>query len=271
MLTGNDRSGPRLDLQDRERGRSPGPGHRPDRPGGGAAEPGLRAGPVPGKPGLRYADIAAGHRRLRAEVPEGVFSLAVGADDQTAATEHAEVARDWLPAGAPRSLRDEAQARLGAARELAGRGGLGYLGVVTGQADGRARMVMVGIAATTFKPPPGVEPSGLLAALLRHQYPRPCAVVEEFETPHGPAVGVRRGDRLVPPDRPGQADGPGQAERPGRAAIETGISQALVIFPEADLLGTVTGFCPDVADIDLATVFTARIAHSLTLLEAPAA
>ena len=37
-------------------------------------------------------------------------------------------------------------------------------------------------------------------------------------------------------------------------------------FPEARLLGTVTGFCPAFADIDIATVFTATIAHHMTVV-----
>jgi hypothetical protein len=39
----------------------------------------------------------------------------------------------------------------------------------------------------------------------------------------------------------------------------------MVIFPEAKLLGVVTGFCFDPDDIDLTTVFTAAIAHRLTV------
>jgi hypothetical protein len=217
-------------------------------------------------------EVAAGRWRLRAEVPGRIVSLAAGADDETAAAEHAEVARRWLPPDAPVRVRDEALAHLAAARELAARGGLGYLGVLTGQAGGRPRMVLLGIAATTFRPPAGVEPGGLLAALLRHQYPAPSALVEEFETPHGPAVGVRRCERITLPGRPGLPGRPDHRQQAGGAgrAIEAGISQALVIFPKAGLLGTVTGFCPDAADIDLAAVFTARIAHGLIAVQAPA-
>jgi hypothetical protein len=257
-------------------------------------------------------EVTAGRWRLRAEVPGRIMSLAAGADDETAAAEHAAVARRWLPPDAPERARDEALAHLAAARERAARGGLGYLGVLTGQVHGRPRMVMLGIAATTFRSPAGVEPGSLLAALLRHQYPPPSALVEEFETPHGPAVGVRRCDRITLPARPRlpahqdqrqqdqrrqadrtgqQADGhgqqnegrqgqgqkgqgqgqKGQGQQAGDASqtIEAGISQALVIFPEAGLLGTVTGFCPDAADLDLAAVFTARIAHGLTVVQAP--
>jgi hypothetical protein len=38
----------------------------------------------------------------------------------------------------------------------------------------------------------------------------------------------------------------------------------MVIFPEAQLLGIITGFCFDPDDIDLTTVFTAAIAHRMT-------
>ena len=37
-------------------------------------------------------------------------------------------------------------------------------------------------------------------------------------------------------------------------------------FPEAGLLGTVTGFCFSPDDIDVATVFTATIAHRMTVV-----
>ena len=48
--------------------------------------------------------------------------------------------------------------------------------------------------------------------------------------------------------------------------IDTGISQALLPFPEAGLLGTVTGFCFNPDDIAVATVFTATIAHRMTVV-----
>jgi len=50
--------------------------------------------------------------------------------------------------------------------------------------------------------------------------------------------------------------------------VRTGavISQALVPFPDAGLLGTVTGFCFNAEDIDVATVFTATIAHRMTVI-----
>ena len=37
-------------------------------------------------------------------------------------------------------------------------------------------------------------------------------------------------------------------------------------FPEAGLLGTVTGFCFSPDDIDVATVFTAAIAYRITVV-----
>jgi hypothetical protein len=39
-----------------------------------------------------------------------------------------------------------------------------------------------------------------------------------------------------------------------------------VPFPEAGLLGTVTGFCLAPQDIDTVTVFTATIAHHMTVV-----
>jgi hypothetical protein len=60
------------------------------------------------------------------------------------------------------------------------------------------------------------------------------------------------------------------ADQPPTAVI--GTSQALAPFPQAGLLGTVTGFCPASADIDIATVSTATIAHHMTVIapDAPA-
>lgn len=250
------------------------PALRDGAPGREYGSPGfLSGGPVPINDGPApehgnlvrgYPEIAAGGWRLRAEVPDGIFSLAVGAGDD--AVEYAEAAGPWLPPGALDRVGEGALAQLGAVRKLAARAGLGYLGVMTGQggqdgpANGRPWMVMLGIAATGFRPPPGVEPRGLLATLLRHQYPGPSALVEEFETARGQAVGVRRCDQLTLPGPP--------AERRARA-IDTGISQAFVIFPEAGLIGAVTGYCFDVSDIDLATLFTAKIAHGLVPVPAP--
>ncbi len=286
----------------------------------------LRGSGTPGGgPGPRWVEIAAGAWRLRAEMPDGIVSLAVEADDEAAAAEHAELARRWLEPGAPDRAREEAVAQLAAARAVVAGAGLGYLGVLTGVAEGRPRMIVLGIgstalpaqagaaeagaaeagAATPGSPqtgppqtspsqtgPAGIGPGRLLASLLRQRYPEPWALVEEFETPHGHAVGVRRCDQFARPaklSRPAETPRPAQltaaAELTGTQAppagshdpspgtqsraIDTGISQALVIFPEAGLVGAVTGYCFDVSDIDLATLFTARIAHGLVPVPAP--
>ena len=117
--------------------------------------------------------------------------------------------------------------------------------------------MLLGIAAAPLEVPDGISPASLLAALLRHHYPD--AQIEEFPTAHGHGVGIRRCGELPLP-----AAGPdGEPLR-----IDTGISQALVPFPEAGLLATVTGFCFTPDDIDLATVFTATIAHRMTVVRA---
>ncbi len=89
--------------------------------------------------------------------------------------------------------------------------------------------------------------------MLRRQYPG--AAVEEFLTAQGAGAGVRRCSEVSLPAAGGSP-----------STIGAGISQALVPFPEAGLVGTVTGFCCTPADIDLATVFTATIAYSMSAL-----
>ena len=53
---------------------------------------------------------------------------------------------------------------------------------------------------------------------------------------------------------------------PSRSRLTQASLRALVPFPEAGLLGTVTGFCFSPDDIDVATVFTATIAHRMTVV-----
>jgi hypothetical protein len=146
-------------------------------------------------------------------------------------------------------------AQVRAARQVLAGSGTGYLGVLAGDVDGRPRMLVLGVAAATWQPPEGIDPVSLLTAVLRHRYPQASALVEEFETDHGPAAGVRRCDELTLPF-------PGPDGQPAR--IDTGISQAIVIFPGTRLLGIVTGFCFHPGDIDLTTVFTAAVAHQMT-------
>ena len=208
-------------------------------------------------------DVPAAGCVLRAQVPEGIFTLAIEADDVAAAAEHAAFADRCRPlllhavggdAEETAWLRSELIGQLDAMRRTVAASGLGYLGALAGdQGDGRPVLILLGIAATPFVFPAGIDPASLLAAMLRAQYPG--AAVEEFATAAGTGVGIRRCEETALP---------APADRP--VTIAAGISQALVPFPEVGLLGTVTGFCYSPADIDVATVFTATIAHHLTVV-----
>ena len=209
------------------------------------------------------ADIATGGWVLRAHVPDGIFTLALDADDHSAATEHAAFADRCQPlllqavGGAATEvgwLRDDLVGQLGALRQAAKADGLGYLGALAGERDGRPALVLLGIAATPLAYPDGIDPASLLAAMLRKKYPG--AAVEEFPTAHAAAVGVRRCDTVCLPSNGG--DG-------GPVPIDVGISQALVPFPEAGLIGQVTGCSFRPEDVDLATVFTATIGHHMNV------
>jgi hypothetical protein len=103
----------------------------------------------------------------------------------------------------------------------------------------------------------GVDPASLLVTMLQKQYLG--AAVEEFPTARAAGAGVRRCETLRLPS--GGADG-------GPLIINVGISQALVPFPEAGLLGQVTGCSFRPEDVDMATVFTATIAYHLTVAPA---
>jgi hypothetical protein len=194
--------------------------------------------------------------RLRAQVPDGIFTLAVEADDETASEEHEAFADRCLPVltaasggtGDPTRLREEITSQLATLRRAVADSGLGYLGAVAGENEGRPALILLGVAGAAQSFPDGVDPASLLADTLRHRYPG--AAVEEFDTADGTGVGIRRCDQLALPG----------------ADIDTGISQALVPFPCAGLLGSVTGFCFNAEDIDLATVFTATIAHHMTVV-----
>jgi hypothetical protein len=201
-----------------------------------------------------------GEYRLRADVPDGIFSLAVEADEATARAEHAAFADRCMPLlatgpGEPSQIRRALLEQLWAARQIVAAGGLGYLGALAGELNGRTRLLLLGIAAAPFELPDGIRPTSLLAALLRRHYPG--ADIEEFPTARGEGIGVRRC---------GELPLAGRVPSGGPLRIDTGISQALVPFPEAGLLGTVTGFCFTPDDIDLATVFTATIAHRMTIV-----
>jgi hypothetical protein len=208
-------------------------------------------------------EVPAGGSVLRARVPDGIFTLALELDDGQAAAEHAAFAdrcrplllrvADDDPARADR-LRADLLGQLGALRQAVAASGLGYLGALAGEHDRRPALIVVGMAASPLEFPGGIDPASLLAALLRGRYPG--AAVEEFPTARGAGAGVRRCEEIsLPPAAPGG----------GLLTVTTGISQALVPFPDAGLLGTVTGFCFTPADIDLATVLVATIAYHMAV------
>lgn len=203
---------------------------------------------------------------LRAAVPDGTFTLAVEADDETAAAEHAAFADRCLPlllrsaqgaqaghaqAGHAQAgqLRSELETQLGALRKAVAAASLGYLGALAGEHDGRPVLILLAIAALSLEFPAGIDPASLLAGMLRGEYPD--AAVEEFSTANAAAVGLRRCERI--------------RLSPDSEPIDAGISQALVPFTEAALIGTVTGLSLRPADIDITTVFTATIAHYMTI------
>jgi hypothetical protein len=209
-------------------------------------------------------DLPAEGWVLRAPVPEGIFTLSIEADDMAAAAEHAAFAERCRPlllravggdADEAAWLRAELISQLDALRSTVAASGLGYLGALAGERDQRPVLILLGIAATAQVFPGGIDPAGLLAAMLRHQYPG--AAVEEFETARGVGVGIRRCEETV---------FAAAASVDRQPTVITGMSQALVPFPEAGLLGTVTGFCLAFADIDIATVFTAVIAHHMRVI-----
>jgi len=198
---------------------------------------------------------------LRARVPEGIFTLSIEDDDAATASSHAAFADRCLPllmravsddAEEAAWLRAELISQLGALRQEISASGLGYLGALAGEHDGRPVLVLLGIAATPQAFPDGIDPASLLAAMLRRRYPG--SAIEEFATADRVGVGIRRCEAIRYPS----------ARESGLPEVEAGISQALVPFPEAALLGTVTGICLAPQDIDTATVFTATVAHHMT-------
>jgi hypothetical protein len=93
----------------------------------------------------------------------------------------------------------------------------------------------------------------VLAAKLREQYPE--ADVEEFETPTGNAVGLRRLELM-----PGLPEG---------HEVAAGVAQAFVPFPDAGLLGAIIGYSYAAKDIDTAAVLTAVMACRMRAVELP--
>jgi hypothetical protein len=185
---------------------------------------------------------------LRADVPDGIFTLAIEADDETAAAEHAAFADRALPLltradpGAdPERLRSSVIEQLSSLRRTVAGSGVGYLGAVAGRDAERLSLVLLSVTATQATFPPGIDPAPGLAAKLREQYPE--ADVEQFETPSGTAVGLRRLELM-----PGLPEG---------HDVVAGVAQAVVPFPDAGLLGTVMGYSYAARDIDSAAVLTA--------------
>ena len=161
---------------------------------------------------------------LQADVPDGIVPLAV----------------------------DELASRVTELRDTVTVAGVGYLGIIAAERDGRTAVVGVAIAATAMEFPAGTDPAGLVAAMLRREYPQ--AVIEEFATVSGTGVGMRRS---------GRRDGPFGMNGSDH---DTGVAQALVPFADAGLLGAVTGFCASAADLDVARVLTAMIAHRMRVV-----
>jgi hypothetical protein len=204
--------------------------------------------------------------RLRTLVPGGIFTLAIEADDEAAAAEHAAFAERCLPVLAAQqpsanlgTLRQSVIAELAALRRAVAASGLGYLGAIAGEQDGRAALILLSIAATRMEFPQAVDAAALLHAIARRAYPG--AAVEEFSTQDRTGIGIRRADELtLPVAQLPTTDDLGVDE----LRVDTGISQALVPFPEAGLLAAVNGYCFNVHDVDVATIFTATIAYRMS-------
>ena len=197
--------------------------------------------------------------KLQADVPDEIFSLAVEADDETAAAEHAAFAQRCMPL-LLRIDPDNAErhgpdliTQLTGLRQAVKATGMSYLGAIAGAHQDRAALIVLGVAATPMELPEDIAPASLLAALARHRYPG--AAVEEFETLSGTGVGIRRCE-----SRPGPFGGNGE---------NAGMAEALVPFSEAGMLGAVTGYSYMAEDIDLAATFTALIACRMRAVQTP--
>src|SRR5580698_2435808 len=97
-------------------------------------------------------DIPAHGWVLRAQVPEGIFTLAIEADERTAAAEHAAFADRCQPlllrsvggdAAELGWLQADLAGQLGALRQAIKDAGLGYLGALAGERDGRPAFVLL--------------------------------------------------------------------------------------------------------------------------------
>ncbi len=203
-----------------------------------------------GEPG----PAVAGSFLLHFEVPDDFVSLAAELDEEAAAAEHAKFVDAVLRPGAPPAVRAQMLAQLAAARIALIGGGIRYFCMAGGNVDGRQVLLMVGIAVTPFPRAEGEEPRGLLARMLREQYPQDAALVEEFGTEYGPGVGLRRAETLPFPVPGGQP-----------LQIDTGVAQAIIHFLDAGAAGVVTGYCFSPRDIDTAAVTVALIARRMTI------
>lgn len=190
---------------------------------------------------------------IQFEVPDDLFSLAVECDDAEAAAAHAAFLDEHLPADAPAEVRPQALAQLAAIRRELIDGQVRYLGLASADIDGHWVLCLFGVSVATFWIRDVVHPGNLLAAVLGHQLEPEQALIEEFDTPHGPAVGVRRAEVLTVP----QTDPPRQ--------VDTGAAQVVVMFPVLDVVGVVSGFCLDLDDIDLTAAVVGQIAHTLVI------
>ncbi len=186
-------------------------------------------------------------------MPDDLLSLGVELDDAEAACAHVAFVDARLAEGAPTELRQQALAQLDAVRRELIDGQVRYLGVASAQFEGRWVMCLFAVSVAGFAAPEPFDPANLLAGVLGHRYGQDEAVVEEFDTPFGPAVGVRRCEPLTIP-------GAVQLQR-----IDTGAAQALVVFSQLEVVGVVSGYCLDLQDVDLTAALVGAIAHTLTI------
>lgn len=151
-------------------------------------------------------------------------------------------------------MREQALAQLDTIRRELIERRVRYLALASGEVDDHRAVCLLGVSVVEFvAPPPEFGPSNILASLLRYRYPEDEALVEEFATDHGPAVGVRRLDVLTVP----QTD-PAQE-------IDTGVAEAMVLFADLGVVGLVSGYSLDVEDIALTAALVGAIAHTLNI------
>ena len=198
------------------------------------------------------ATVTNGPFRLDAKVPGDMVSLALEEDNETAAATHAAFIDRVVRAPVPPRTRDDMLAQLGAVRRMLKDNGASWLGLAAGSHAGRWALLMISITVTPFDPPQGIAPSGALAAMLRAEHPADAALIEEFQAPTGPAVGVRRIGTLELQDR----------------QIDTGVAQAIVVYLERGALGIVSGMCLNPYDLDLTATLVAGIAARMTITHA---